>query len=497
MSEFHPGVVLLLLSGLLIFWMTPISAWWMLSGQQDRNAGIWFAGTAVYALAASVFVFGSGLPVFVRVSLNAWLALVSVLFLFESLRRELSAAAVPWRRYLGGSMLHLGLVGVLQWSNPFPSAAVGAHLLLLSALEVAVLVMTNRLRRRHNSRALWLILLVLVVFIVVNLARVGEIARLGRIAGLLDFTSLSNVALMVNYLSVVFYCYGYWGFVVEKNQASRRQADEAAQLARQAELLAEQERRLAEEALRERTAMMERMAAVGKLAQSGALSATIAHEVNQPLAAIQLNVSEALRRCTQAHAPVEVTHLLTRIEHDNQRAAQILKRVRALFSQQALQLQTSTLDDVVHAVLVLLSRQLQQEGVSVHPELAAQRAFSFSPGEMQHTVLNLVENAVEALRGQPWGQRQVWIKTWIEAGHALLSVSDNGPGIPTELASRIFDLQVSGRPTGMGVGLWLARYIVERHAGSVVWDAAYQPGARFVVSLPMSEHTPETGTSVA
>ncbi len=484
MSDFHPGVVVLLISGLIIFWLTPISAWWMLSGQGDRNARIWFLGTAVYAVAATLFIFGGELPEWLSKPLVNGLALVSVMCMTEALRRELSDAPPPYKLYALIVGLHAGVLFVCYAFGIYGGIGFAMHLVMISLVELFMIGLTNRVRHFYRSKSLWLVMLILAAFMISNLSRVVEFWIVGRFSMLLDFTFLASAGLVVNYLSVVFYCYGYWGFVVEKNEAQLAQETERTLLAQRGEVLAVQREQLAEEMLRQRTEMLERLATVGKLAQYGALSASIAHEINQPLAAVQLNIEEAKRLSDEFKSPQVMRTLLDRVEQNNMRAAQIVRRVRNMFSQRSLQLELLALDDVVRSVTVLLERRLAQDQVALDLALNAARPFRLAAGEVEHLLLNLMDNALDALRQSPVGHRRVYIETWLEDNCACLSVADSGPGIAQHLRGSLFELRETTKTEGMGLGLWLARHIADRHGGELTLDENHVPGARFVMRLP-------------
>ena len=485
MFELHPALVVLLLLGLLIFWFTPISAWWMLSRPVDLNARIWFIGTAIYALAATLFVFSNALPTIVTGPVTMSLAMTSVLCIFESVRREQSDRPAPLGRYAGFLGLHLATVIFFYHQHRITTLGMMIHLTLISALEMALIRKVLNLQRRTGSRALWLVIFVLTAFVLVNVARALSIGLSSEPSTLLDFTWLSSIALIINYLSVIFYCYGYWGYALEKNKLETLLASEQAMTAKHGELIALEREQLSVRLLEQRTHMMEQLAKVGKLAQSGALSATIAHEINQPLAAIRLNVEEALRRVQGLQADPVLTQLIGRIDHDNLRAAQIVSRVKSIFTASTGNYQLSTLDPVIQTVLELLEARIKEANIIVKTRLTADQPINMSEHEMQHALLNLIENAIESLTHIPATHRQIDIDTWIEGGSVRLSVLDNGPGIATDMRCGIFDLLASTKSEGMGIGLWLTRFISERHGGSIDLDETIYPGARFVIAMPI------------
>ena len=487
MSQLHPGVQLLLLTGLAIFWLIPASSWLMLRGQRDHNANLWFTGTAIYSVVASLFVFGNAMLAVVRGPLMMSLTLASLLLLLESLRREISDRPCPWKLYLLSTIGLFGFLALLVTQNLYAGFGRASALTVLAVAELYLMVLTERVRRKHQSKALWVVNVIFFAFVVVNLARVFEWVTTGRYSQLLDFTPLSNVSLVVNYLGVIFYCYGYWGFVVDKKQRQLVLATEQAVMARESEKLAIAREQITQEVLSERTELMARLAMVGKHAQSGALSASIAHELNQPLAAIRLNIEEAQRMIRAMNllssVPPLVPHLLDRIDQDNQRAAAIVRRVRQMFSQKQPQPESLVIDDVVRNVLEWMKQRLAAEGVQLDLVLNTAAPVRFAGGEIEHILMNLIDNAVDALKQTAPGEKRIEIRTWRDAGWVYLSVSDTGPGVPEHLREVVFDLAETHKPDGMGVGLWLSRYIVERHGGRLQLAPPGPSGACFVVQL--------------
>lgn len=462
MAQLHPGVVVLLLSGLAIFWLTPASAWWMLSGRKDAHARIWFSGTALYALVATIFVFGGSLPGWLRVPATGCLAVASLVCMLEALRREVSGAPPPVLRYGMIFTVTTALFFAIHLLELPIEVQIVARLVILSLLEVILIVMANRVRRRFRSRALWLIIGMLAAFVASNLSRVIEVQITGRFSPLLEFSLLSSVALFVNYLSVICYSYGYWGFVIEKNEVRLAEARDDASAAREAE----------------------RFALAAKLVQSSALSASIAHEVNQPLAAMQLSLQECMRIAAEHHAPESLHRLLVRAQQDNGRASVIVNRVRAMFRQEQPKFRRESLDDFVRACIEHLRPRLTQEHVQLVLSLDARVPCQLDTGELEHVFINLADNAVRALTHVPVNARTLEIQTWRADGSVFLAIADSGPGIPANRREALFDLSGMREAEGMGLGLWLASYVVERLGGHIRLDDTVARGARFVVELP-------------
>ncbi len=434
----------------------------MLKGQRDRNANIWFAGTALYSVVVSLFVFSPHFPLWVRGPLISGLSGLSVLLLLESLRSELSNTPSPWARY---SFLALSWFLLIWLVFQFPrgeSVGRALHLVLISGLEFYLVWVANRVRHLHQSRAIWILMFTISAFAFSNLSRVLEYLMRGEFSLLQDFTLPGRFALVMNYISAIFYCYGYWGFVVEKSQNLMVKATEQAVLAREREKLAQ----------------------VGKLAQSGALSASIAHEVNQPLAAIQLNAEEAQRMVREGEASEALLVLLSRIEQDNRRAAQVVQRIRAMFRQDSPKHEPMVLDELVLRMVNVNRARLDRERIDLRLVLDAPQTFEFAAGELEHIVMNLLDNAMDSMRVVPAQERSLVLRTWREPGVVCLSVTDSGLGVSEDRKVHLFELLQTTKEQGMGLGLWLSRYIAERHGGSIRLEEEAGPGACFVVRLP-------------
>ena len=486
MNAAHPSTILLFFSGLLIFWMLPLSSWAMLKGQRDRNAQIWFMGAWLYALVATSFVFVGLLPALVSGPLTALMSTASVLCFIEALRREISQRPTPWHLYSAVLLLEGALVVLLHEIGQFSVAGRTLHLGLIGLLDLLMVVLALRVRRQQGGRALYMVALVFAVFVVSNFARVLEVLLTGQFSELRSFSPVANFGLLTNYLGGIFYCYGYWGFVIEKTRTRQVEAAEQAVLAREREAMAQERERLTAQTLIERNALMERVASMGKLAQSGALSASLTHEFSQPLASMLLNVEQALA-FAQANEPLNrVIPLLTRTHSETLRAAETLKRVKTMFQPAPLQLAPIAPDEVVRLVGALMESPLKQAGVVLRLELQGPPSVLFSPGELEHVLLNLMHNSLEAMTAARTPQACILIRTWQDGASWRLSLHDNGPGVVPTLADSLFAIGLSSKPGNMGLGLWLARFIMERHGGQIWLDPqADRVGAHFQICQPL------------
>jgi len=253
-------------------------------------------------------------------------------------------------------------------------------------------------------------------------------------------------------------------------------------------LLYERRRRLhAQGETRRRTAELAHM---NRHATAGELSASIAHELNQPLGAI-LNNTEAAIAMLATPTPdlEEIRAILHDIKRDDDRASQIIMRLRRLLKRTELEMQDVDLNDVVREVFQLLAAEAASRGVVLSSKLASQPLrIKADRIQLQQVVLNLVVNAIEALADRPADARNVVGRTMLANGRsARVSIADSGPGIPGESLTQVFEPFFTTKRQGMGMGLSIARTIVEAHGGVIQAEHGDGGGAVFDVVLPLAK----------
>jgi PAS domain S-box-containing protein len=251
------------------------------------------------------------------------------------------------------------------------------------------------------------------------------------------------------------------------------------------------ERKRAEESLREseRRYGEAQMALThaNRVTTMGQLTASIAHEVRQPIAGVVANADAALRWL--GHAPPnieEARQSLDSIIKDGNRASDVIDRIRALVKKAPPRQDQLEINEAILEVIEITRGELLRNGVSLQTELA--RGLPLIQGDriqLQQIVLNLIMNAVEAMRGASIESRDLLISTVADKSiGVLVAVRDSGPGLEPERFERLFDPFYTTKPGGMGMGLSICRSIVEAHGGRV-WATANVPqGACFHFSLP-------------
>jgi PAS domain S-box-containing protein len=229
------------------------------------------------------------------------------------------------------------------------------------------------------------------------------------------------------------------------------------------------------------------LAHANRLATTGQLTASIAHEVNQPIAATITNAQAALRWLSRRPPALEeVRQALDRIVENGNRAGDVIDRIRALIKKAPPRKDHLEINRAVREVLELTRGEAAKNGVSVQTDLAdGLPLIEGDRVQLQQVMLNLVMNALEAMSDVSNGVRQLLVSTWTtEVGDVLVTVKDSGPGLAPASAERVFDTFYTTKPTGLGVGLSICRSIIEVHGGQL-WVTANLPrGATFQFTVP-------------
>jgi C4-dicarboxylate-specific signal transduction histidine kinase len=217
------------------------------------------------------------------------------------------------------------------------------------------------------------------------------------------------------------------------------------------------------------------------------VTATIAHEINQPLAAIVANGSAALRWLRRTPPEVaEAVANVSQIISDGHRASGVVASIRGLFKKDEHSKVLLDVNAVIREVLELLQGELSSKRVSVRTKLSRDLPqISADHVQLQQVVLNLVTNALEAMSGNPLGSRVLNVSSkHNQSDEVIVAVEGSGPGIDPKDLDRIFDAFFTTKSQGMGMGLSICRSIVELHGGRL-WASARRPrGSIFYLTLP-------------
>jgi signal transduction histidine kinase len=241
--------------------------------------------------------------------------------------------------------------------------------------------------------------------------------------------------------------------------------------------------------LQEREEIIRQLALFNKTAGMGALVASLAHELNQPLTAIQLNaeVIDSALVGNDTDNGVTAKEAMRDLMNDNQRAATIIKTLRNMFGNGRKSISPFNLNDLVNEVLLLCKSKITSNHIALQLTLhPSEVIITGDKSQLQQVLLNLINNAIDAFVGNGTQQKRITVCTRLQDNIAELTVTDNGSGIAPDIAASIFELLRTNKDDGMGIGLWLSRTIVESHQGTISFETSATAGTTFRVMLPIS-----------
>jgi len=241
--------------------------------------------------------------------------------------------------------------------------------------------------------------------------------------------------------------------------------------------------------LEEREEIIRQLTLFNKTAGMGALVASLAHELNQPLAVIQLN-ADMIELVLNEHdaklnKDTSIDKAMTGLRKANQRAATIISTLRNMFGNGRKSISIFDFNALVQDVLLLCQPTLQRHSIDLQVNLDPQTLrMTGDKSQMQQVILNLITNASEAFPASFQGDKRISVQTQMVKSHIVLTVADNGMGIDPEIETMVFELLRTNKDTGMGIGLWLSKAIVESHQGKINFTTALTRGTTFRVELP-------------
>lgn len=240
---------------------------------------------------------------------------------------------------------------------------------------------------------------------------------------------------------------------------------------------------------REAHELRDNLAHAGRVSLLGQLASSIAHELSQPLGAILRN-SEAAELMLEASAPdlEELRSIVSDIRQDDQRAGNIIDRLRSLLKRRSLDFKPVELGSVVREVLSLVQGDAAVRGVKLAPFVCSELpSVQGDRIHLQQVMLNLLVNAMDALAGVAPAQRKIEVSVHpLEHDIIEVRVCDNGPGVPVELRERLFEPFFTTKSSGMGMGLTVSKTIIEAHRGTIRVENRPEGGACFSFALPVA-----------
>jgi PAS domain S-box-containing protein len=224
-----------------------------------------------------------------------------------------------------------------------------------------------------------------------------------------------------------------------------------------------------------------------RVAQTAAVTASLAHELNQPLAAILTNAEVGLQVLAGGNPDLEeIREILTDIVEDDKRAGAVISGLRDMLRRKETRREKINLAVTIRRIIEMLHSELLDKQVQFHLELEPDSLVLADKAQVQQVILNLVTNAVEAMQGQPaWQRRLELTMAHTDAGEALVAVHDSGPGILDDWHKKMFEAFWTTKQEGLGIGLIISRSIIESHKGRLWFANNPDQGVTFYFTLPI------------
>jgi len=236
--------------------------------------------------------------------------------------------------------------------------------------------------------------------------------------------------------------------------------------------------------LNEKYKLINSLVTANKTAISAALSASIAHEINQPLGAMKTN-SQHLNLLIKGK---KEKILIKNIIKDNDRAAKIIATLKSMFSKNKSIYRSEIFDTFVQSLEPIFKESIKEKNIKIKFLLNSSAKVNMNTDELRQVFSNLIQNSIDALSSTSKKNKVIEIKTFTKNNKLFCSVTDNGPGISRKMQGKIFKLYESSKISNSGIGLWLSKYIITRHKGSLSVNKAYLSGAEFLIELPISNN---------
>ena len=449
----------------------------------------WIVAMTLIVVSSISYAIGSfGLPIFLFFG-SAFLAfsLLTAGYLFRSISHTLTHQYVAVSACL--VLVFIGLLGYFlatQAPYLYRLLTVSILLLLLTLWQIWEILRAKKVDYSIHLRFIQYLLIGLIALIVFRIITATD-PKYDGVNYLFEETSAAlfvRLTLSASYLLLFFFINNYF---YDKLLLGERNA--LAQLSEKKTELQNtvQENEQIKSLLNERDSLIKSLMRSNKTAATGALSASIAHELNQPLGASNLNIQFLKRKLEQGELSVDTQkELFAALETDNNRASSIVRSLRSIFTDEKAAVECANLSALIESILVIVRPEMRAKQIQLELKLPAALHAPVRQTEIQQVILNLVNNAIQSLEGSDQKEKRITIEGAIDVHCMRIAITDNGAGVSPEIQADLFSILSSAKKTGMGLGLWLCQHIIARHGGRIWYEDAPQGGARFCIELPQS-----------
>ena len=449
----------------------------------------WIIAMTLIVISSLSYAIGSfGLPVFLFFG-SAFLisSLLAVGYLLRSISRTLTRQWIVVSACLILALIaFIGYLLAIQAPYLYRLLTVAFILLALTVWQIWEIQQTKKVDNSIHLRFIQYLLFGLIVLIVFRILTATD-PQYDGVNYLCEETSAAlfvRLTLSASYLLLFFFInnYFYDKLLVGERNALAQLSEKKAELKNTVK-----ENEEIKHLLQERESLIKSLMRSNKTAATGALSASIAHELNQPLGASKLNIQFLKHKLEQGELDANTQkELFAALELDNNRASTIVRSLRSIFTDEKAAVECANLTSLIESILVIVRPELRAKQIQLELKLPAALHAPVRQTEIQQVILNLVNNAIQSLEASDQKEKRITIEGTSDINCMQITVADNGAGISPEIQADLFTILNSATKTGMGLGLWLCQHIIGRHGGRIWYEDAPQGGARFCIELPQS-----------
>jgi signal transduction histidine kinase len=467
------SLLALMLVGLYVSTITPAGY------KKDKNLFYWQASILLRALSfivwtASPYLFGFSLTI---ANFSFLASMVLLVLLFRSWRVELTRSDLM----TAGIFLLVSIIiyEIIRQSDAGFSIRTGYMSIPISILSILEINELSRLLKKDRTFGLKVLMGIVLVSLAITFS-VGIYGLVNHSRGVTQLIQFNSTFILWGSLSMHLLTYiAVSSYLIQR--LMKRELTARINLEKSSSENAE-----IKALLEEREGLISSLLIANKTAATGALSASIAHELNQPVAAISLNTEFIQRKLNEGQADQNgLKEVITHIQQDNHRIARIVSTLRDIFRQEEIKASDIHLDELIEQIKPIITPQARDLKINLKFNLSVNQSIPLNSNEISQVIINLLNNSIEALSNANQENKEIQIHTGVFGNYVELKISDNGPGVPDHLRASIFELMKTNKKQGMGLGLWLCKHIVERHQGRISYQQSALGGAEFLIQLPI------------
>lgn len=449
----------------------------------------WIIAMTLIVLSSLGYTIGSsGLPLFLFFGSSLLtFALITAGFLFRALTKPLTKRVVYGSFGLAlGSMLFLGTLLAIKSPYLYRLLTVAFTLFAITIWQIWEVRQARKIDASIHLRFIEYLLYFLLVLIVFRVLTSTD-PKYDAVNYLFEESSSAlfvRLTLSGSYLILFVFInnYFYDRLLMAERHAMMQLGEKKVELQNTVK-----ENEEIKSLLEERESLIGSLIRSNKTATTGALSASIAHELNQPLGASNLNIQFLKMKLEKGELNSQLQkELFDALQADNNRATDIVRSLRSIFTDEKLEAECTNLTALTESILVIVKPELKAKNIELLIDMPPELKAPVRKTEIQQVTLNLLNNAIQSLDTSNRADKKITIEGERGVDGVKICISDNGVGVAKAIQGDLFTIINSGKKTGMGLGLWLCQHIVGRHGGSIWHEDIPDGGARFCFKLPLS-----------